>query len=321
MRGTNIPARLDARSFFRRITEPHVEDSHVRPGLRNPLQRLCGRGRLAHNLEIVLGPEQVPDATSYEFMVIQQEDTHGHGRDCRSPGRVAADEPVPPEGAKGLAAAGPKTLPGGRFEVFSLSEGHKSKIGGNGMKLDIHSHTGRKAVGAMLFLLLAVGGGLLLWGSNFAGDMVHNQLSAQKISFPARGSPQLGPNEFPGLQRYAGQVVDNGPKAKAYADQFIATHLRAVAGGKTYAQISAAAIANPTNAKLAAEAQTLFQGETLRGLLLYAWGWAVVGRIAFWVAVAAFAGAALLGVAGIYDLSRRDVGASPSKESITRLAA
>jgi hypothetical protein len=57
-------------------------------------------------------------------------------------------------------------------------------------------------------------------------------------------------------------------------------HLSEVAGGQTYAQVSTAALAAPTNSKLAAEKATLFQGETLRGLLLGAWGWSVVGRLA-----------------------------------------
>jgi len=70
-------------------------------------------------------------------------------------------------------------------------------------------------IGGVLFFVLSVGGALLLWGSGFANNMVHNQLSEQKISFPAKGSPALDPKEFPGLQRYAGQAVDNGPKAKA----------------------------------------------------------------------------------------------------------
>ena len=147
------------------------------------------------------------------------------------------------------------------------------------------------AVELVLFLLLAVGSGLLFWGSNFAHDMVHTQLGQQKISFPAKGSPALDPKEFPGLQRYAGQAVDSGPKAKAYADQFIAVHLKSIAGGKTYSQVSSAAQANPNDTKLQAQAQTLFRGETLRGLLLYAWGWSLVGTIAFWVANAALAGA------------------------------
>src|SRR5689334_18238674 len=96
------------------------------------------------------------------------------------------------------------------------------------------AHTRRTAVEVVLFLVLAVGGGLLAWGSHFAGNMVHDQLAAQKIRFPAKGSAALSPKEFPGLQRYAGQLVDSGPKAKAYANQFIATHLKGIANGQTY---------------------------------------------------------------------------------------
>jgi hypothetical protein len=65
--------------------------------------------------------------------------------------------------------------------------------------------------------VLGAGGGLLLFGANFGLDMVHSQLNAQDISFAAKGSPGLSPAEFPGLQQYAGQKVDTGPKAKAYA--------------------------------------------------------------------------------------------------------
>ncbi len=147
-------------------------------------------------------------------------------------------------------------------------------------------------IGTVLFLVLSVGSGLLMWGSNFAHNMVHNQLTEQKISFPAKGTPALDPKEFPGLQRYAGQSVNSGPKAKAYADQFIAVHLKGIGGGQTYSQVSAASLADPKNTKLAGEVQTLFRGETLRGLLLYAWGWSVVGEIALWVAWAAIVGAA-----------------------------
>jgi len=53
--------------------------------------------------------------------------------------------------------------------------------------------------------------------------------------------------------------------------------------------VSSAAQANPSDQKLQAQVQTLFRGETLRGLLLYAWGWSLVGTIAFWVAGAAAA--------------------------------
>jgi hypothetical protein len=184
------------------------------------------------------------------------------------------------------------------------------------------SHTRRTAVEVVLFLLLAVGGALLVWGSTFAGNMVHDQLAAQKIQFPAKGSASLSAKEFPGLQRYAGQSVDNGPKAKAYANQFIATHLKSVAKGKTYSEVSTAAQQNPSNQSLAAQANTLFKGETLRGLLLYAWGWSVVGRIAFWVALAAFAGAVVVLAAIVYGLVRPKPAAVPSSDKApVRLAA
>jgi hypothetical protein len=146
-------------------------------------------------------------------------------------------------------------------------------------------------IGTVLFLVLSVGSGLLMWGSNFAHNMVHNQLVEQKIQFPPQGSPGLDPAKFPGLQRYAGQMVDSGPKAKAYADQFIKVHLQGIANGQTYSQVSAASLADPTNTVLQGKVQTLFRGETLRGLLLYAWGWSVVGQIALWVAFAAILGA------------------------------
>jgi hypothetical protein len=145
-------------------------------------------------------------------------------------------------------------------------------------------------IGSMLCLVLAVGGGLLLWGSNFASNMVHSQLSAQKIAFPPKG-PALDAKEFPGLQKYAGQTVDNGAKAKAYADQFIKEHLTKVAGGKTYSEASALSRANPNDQALAGQVDTLFRGETLRGLLLNVWGWATVGAIAYWVGIAALLGA------------------------------
>ncbi|HZQ28317.1 MAG TPA: hypothetical protein VFA94_11525 [Acidimicrobiales bacterium] len=154
--------------------------------------------------------------------------------------------------------------------------------------------TYRRIVQAILALVLVIGGALLLWGSSFGTDMVKSQLSAEKIYFPAKGTTALDPKEFPDLQQYAGQMVDNGPKAKAYANGFIKRHLSNVAAGKTYSEVSTLAQQNPTDTKLAAQAQTLFRGETLRGLLLYAWGWSVVSRLAFYAALGAFLGFAVM---------------------------
>ena len=130
------------------------------------------------------------------------------------------------------------------------------------------------------------------------------QLADQKISFPVKGSPALDPKTYPGLQQYAGQAVDSGPKAKAYANEYIKVHLAEIGGGKTYSQLSEESRANPDDAKLAGEVQTLFRGETLRGLLLYAWGWSVVGSIALISAWAAFAAAGVVLLALLYGLLR-----------------
>lgn len=159
----------------------------------------------------------------------------------------------------------------------------------------------RRVVEVILTVILGVGGGLLLFGSHFGLNMVHSQLDAQGISFPVKGSPALNPAEFPDLQRYAGQKVDTGPKAKAYANGFINRHLAAVAGGKTYSQVSTLSQADPNNATLTAQVATLFKGETLRGLLLYAWGWSVVSTLALYAAIGALIGFAIMLVVTVGD--------------------
>ena len=92
---------------------------------------------------------------------------------------------------------------------------------------------------------------------------------------------------------YADQQLTTGAQAQTYANSFIAVHLNEVAGGQTYAQMSAKAMANPTDQKPAGQVATLFKGETLRGLLLNAYGWWTIGTYALYaaigLAVAAFA--------------------------------
>jgi hypothetical protein len=126
------------------------------------------------------------------------------------------------------------------------------------------------AAGILIVGILAV------FGGGYAKDVVHDQLAPQQIFFPAKGSPEL----LPGVKQYAGQQLVNGSQAKAYANEFIGVHLKKIAGGKTYAQVSTAAMADPKNEALAGQKAALFQGETLRGLLLSGWGWSVVGTIA-----------------------------------------
>ena len=149
--------------------------------------------------------------------------------------------------------------------------------------------------GLVVAAVLIVAGALALWGHRFATDSVRDQLVAQKIYFPAKGSPELASQDVgPYLNRYAGRQLTTGPQAKAYADHFIAVHLKEMSGGQTYAQLSAKAQAQPNNAALAAQVNTVFKGTTLRGMLLNAYAFWEIGRIALIAAYTAFAGAAIM---------------------------
>ncbi len=149
--------------------------------------------------------------------------------------------------------------------------------------------------GIVLATVLAIAGGLLLWAHSFVQDQVTTQLSAQQIYFPEKGSESLAdPAVKPYLSQYAGQQLTTGVQAKAYADHFIAVHLKEMTGGQTYAQLSGKALANPDDQKLAGLVATVFKGETLRGLLLNAYAFGQMGTIALYGAIASFAGAAVL---------------------------
>ena len=173
------------------------------------------------------------------------------------------------------------------------------------------------AAGLFLALTLAASGGLLIWAHNFIGNEVHTQLAAQQIFFPPANSKAVAAPEFAAMRQYGGQQLTTGAQAEVYADHFIANHLKVIGGGKTYSQLSAAALAQPNNAKLAAQADTVFKGETLRGLLLNAYAFGTMGMIAGIAAIAAFIAAAVMLILGGLGLmhSRR---VSPDAEVLTR---
>jgi hypothetical protein len=151
--------------------------------------------------------------------------------------------------------------------------------------------------GVLLTLVFLVSGILLFVGYNYANNSVRDQLVAQKIFFPPKGSDALKPPVIGTyLNQYAGQQLVNGQQAEAYADHFIAVHLTEVADGQTYAEVSAKALADPTNEQLQGQVATLFKGETLRGMLLNAYAFWKVGQIALWAGIGAFMAAAIMGL-------------------------
>lgn len=160
-------------------------------------------------------------------------------------------------------------------------------------------------------VVLAAAGALVMWGSVFAKNMVHDNLIEQNIKFGSAEALKAEGDEY--LVKYAGQDVDNGAKAYAYS-QYIKGHLEKVAGGKTYSEVSAAYQKDKTNKTLEAQRMTLFMGETLRGLLLSAYGWGLMGIIAFWTSLGLFAAAALALVGYLYIASMQNV-KKPAKKS------
>ena len=176
--------------------------------------------------------------------------------------------------------------------------------------------------GFVIAAILLVAGGLLLWGHSFVTDQVHTQLAAQKIYFPPAGSPEikaLPSADAKAMTAYAGQQMTTGAQAQTYADHFIAVHLVKIGGGKTYAELSSASLAQPHNVALAAQVQTVFRGETLRGLLLNAYAFWEMGQIMLIAAIAAFTAAGLmliLSVLGMTHLRR----AAPEAEVLPKLA-
>jgi hypothetical protein len=160
--------------------------------------------------------------------------------------------------------------------------------------------------GLLLVAVLLVAGGLLTWASTFVGNEVHDQLSAQHITMPTTktGLAELPAADRAALEKYAGQQLTTGPQAKAYANHYILVHMNEASKGQTYSEVSGQyiqqcasdpkAAATQTCQDLGGLRQTLFMGDTLRGLLLYGYAFATIGTIAGYAAIAAFVGAGLL---------------------------
>jgi hypothetical protein len=163
--------------------------------------------------------------------------------------------------------------------------------------------------GVVLAAVLLVVGGLAFWAHSFVDNQVREQLTAQKIFFPPAGEAIADPAIKPYLTKYAGQQLTTGTQAKAYADHFIAVHIAAMSGGRSYSELSAASRAAPDDAKLAGLVNTVFKGETLRGLLLNAYAFGTMGTIAGLAAIASFIGAGallLLAALGLVHARRVD---------------
>jgi hypothetical protein len=157
--------------------------------------------------------------------------------------------------------------------------------------------------GAVLVVMLLIAGGFLTWGYSFVNSNVRDQLAEQQIYFPptaAFAHPKAGteitPSMIPSVSQYAGQQLLTGQQAKVWANDFIKVHLSEMPYGGIYSKASAAALKDPTNQKLQATVNTIFKGTTLRGLLLNAYAFSMIGTIMLYGAIASFVLAAIMAV-------------------------
>jgi hypothetical protein len=173
-------------------------------------------------------------------------------------------------------------------------------------------------VGLGFAVLLFIFAGLLNYGASFANDNVQSQLENQNIAFP--GEEGLPANTKDQLMKWAGMQVVTGEMAKGYSDLYILEHMNASAAavmGKpaTYSEVSGAYMGlvkggSTDTAKIAALGdlrQTLFMGNTLRGMLLQAYAFGMFGVIAGYAALASLLGGLLfllLSIAGFAHIRR-----------------
>lgn len=137
--------------------------------------------------------------------------------------------------------------------------------------------------GVVLAVALILLGALAIFGGNFGQQNVRDRLEPQHITFPPLEA--MSPEEQQEVGEFAGQQVVNGTQAEAFS-RYIGGHLAGVNDGKTYSETSAAARAEgldpDTAAELQGKADVLFKGETLRSILLNAYGWWTVSTIALY---------------------------------------
>jgi len=169
------------------------------------------------------------------------------------------------------------------------------------------------AVGLGLAGALAVLGVVMAHNADFARTYVKDQLSQQHITFSTFDALTEKEKESACLVKYAGQLVTTGKQAECYANDFIGLHVKGVANGQTYADLGTqhrALLAKVATAQAASDPavpelqkqlaavsgvrNTLFQGETSRGLLLTSFGFSDLGTKAGQAGQVAFTIASLL---------------------------
>ena len=166
--------------------------------------------------------------------------------------------------------------------------------------------------------LLLVIGVVMTSNADFSNRYVTDQLQQQKITFKAADALTDEERQSACLVEFAGQELRTGKQAECYANEFIGLHVKNSGGGKTYAEIGDAQTALRAQitavqsggaqrngdanvadlqkqlSDLTAQRETVFKGETLRGILLTSYGFSELGNKADQAATVIYLGVILL---------------------------
>lgn len=180
--------------------------------------------------------------------------------------------------------------------------------------LDILFSVGGVGLAALLLII----GVVMTSNANFSRRYVTDQLKQEKITFKTADTLTDEEKQAPCLVQYAGRALTTGKQAECYANRFIGLHVKTTADGQTYAQLGdvqtalRAQIATATKngdpavadltkqlADVTAQRETVFKGETLRGILLTSYGFSVLGTKAGQAAAVIYLGVVLLSLLSI----------------------
>lgn len=173
------------------------------------------------------------------------------------------------------------------------------------------------AAGGLIAVALIVAGVAAIYGGLFGRANVTDRLRPERVSFPTLSA--MTPQERAKVGDFAGARVDTGPEAEAFS-RYISGHLSQINGGQTYAETSAAARQEGVDPQVAADLQAkadlLFRGETLRSIMLNAYGWWTIATIVLWVGIGMVIAGVVLAILALLGfrharLQRPDASVSP----------
>jgi hypothetical protein len=167
--------------------------------------------------------------------------------------------------------------------------------------------------GVGLAALLLIIGVVMSSNADFSNKYVTDQLKQQRITFKTADTLTDEEQKSECLVKYAGQELTTGKQAECYANEFIGLHVKTSGNGKTYAEIGDVQTAlraqiataqkngDPGVADLqkqladaTSQRETVFKGETLRGILLTSYGFSELGNKAGQAATVIYLGVVLL---------------------------